>query len=314
MDADKFNEWQLAQVGVAQNRYEKRFYKHINSLGKDIAYYLANARRIDNASKQKIDGIIAELISVSNTRYEDAISDFISDAALLANYVAETERLGLGAVSSPRDVAVIAARTPITASGMSQAEHMANLVAYNNKRLADTIRQNWALKTPIEDISALIIGTEKLRNSDGLMYKSKVAARSAIDTALHSTAMTAKAETWKANDVYRYRLVAALDSRTSLYCQSIDGKVFTYGEAGARVPPFHYFCRTVIVPELDKEFSWLSEGRTRSSMYGSVDGNLNYKQWADMYAKELAEQREKDRLKRNRDARRRAKQKRDNPA
>lgn len=307
MDADKFNKWQLAQVGVAQNRYEKRFYKHINSLGKDISYYLADVRRIDNASKKKIDGIISELISVSNTRYEDAISEFTSDAALLANYVAETERLGLGAIASPRDVAVIAARTPIAASGMNQAEHMANLVAYNNKRLADTIRQNWALKTPMEDISALIIGTEKLRSSDGLIYKSKVSARSAIDTALHSTAMTAKAETWKANEVYRYRLVASLDSRTSAYCQSIDGKVFTWGESSSLVPPFHYFCRTVIVPELDKEYSWLSEGRTRSSMYGSVSSQTTYAEWAAQNADKIAEQNEIDRLKRNRRARARRK-------
>lgn len=307
MDADKFNKWQLAQVGVAQNRYEKRFYKHINSLGSDIAYYLTDVRRIDNASKRKIDGIIAELISVSNTRYADAMLDFAADAAQLANYVAETERLGLGAIASPRDVAVIAARTPIAASGMNQAEHMANLIAYNNKRLADTIRQNWALKTPMEDISALIVGTERLRNSDGLMYKSKVSARSAIDTALHSTAMTAKAETWKANDVYRYRLVASLDSKTSAYCQSIDGRIFEWGSQNSLVPPFHYFCRTVIVPELDKEYSWLSEGRTRSSMYGSTDANQTYSEWAKQNADKLAEQNEIDRLKRNRRARARRK-------
>lgn len=307
MDADKFNAWQLAQVGVAQNRYEKRFYKHINSLGKDISHYLADVRRIDNASKKKIDGITAELISVSNTRYADAMLDFAADAAQLANYVAETERLGLGAIASPRDVAVIAARTPIAASGMNQAEHMANLVAYNNKRLADTIRQNWALKTPIENISALIVGTERLRSSDGLIYKSKVSARSAIDTALHSTAMTAKAETWKANDVYKYRLVASLDSKTSAYCQSIDGKVFTYGASNARVPPFHYFCRTVIVPELDKEYSWLSEGRTRASAYGPIDSNITYAEWAKQNADKIAEQNEIDRLKRNRRAKARRK-------
>ena len=288
MDADKFNQWQLAQVGVAQNRYEKRFYKHINSLGKDIAYFLADVRRIDNASKNKIDGIIAELVSVSDTRYADAMTSFAADAAQLANYVAESERLGLGAIATPKDVAVIAARTPIAATGMIQAEHMANLVAYNNKRLADLIRQNWALKTPIEDISALIIGTDKLRNNDGLIYKSKVAARSAIDTALHSTTMTAKAETWKANDVFKYRIVATLDRRTSSYCQSVDQKVFTYGESGALVPPFHYFCRTVIVPEIDKEFSWLSEGRTRSSAYGSVDSNITYKEWAEQNKDKIA--------------------------
>lgn len=289
IDAEKFATWANSQTDVAINQYEKRFYKHINSLGDDIAFYLADVKRIDNLAKPKIDGIIAELVSVQNTRYADAIVDFVDDAAKLASYAAETEVIGMGMVQRVKDVSAIAARTPISASGLLPAEHMAQLNAYNNKRLADTIRMGWANKTPISELNALIIGTEKLRFADGLMYKQKQSARAAIDTAAHHTAQVARAEARAANGAYKYRIVASLDNRTTPICQGLDGQVFTYGAVGARVPPFHYFCRTVIVPEIDQDFAFLSEGRTRSSMYGSVDGNITYKEWAEQNKDKLAE-------------------------
>lgn len=289
IDGDKFAAWANAQTDVAINRYEKRFYRHINSLSKDISYYLADVKRIDDLSKPKIDGIISELVSVQNTRYADAIVDFTEDAARLAAYAAETEVIGMGMVQRVKDAGAIAAKTPISASGLLPAEHMAQLNAYNNKRLADTIRMGWANKIPIDELNTLIVGTEKLRYTDGLIHKQKQSARAAIDTAAHHTAQVARAEARAANDVYKYRIVAALDNRTTEICRGLDGKVYEYGSSSARIPPFHYFCRTVIVPELDKEYSWLSEGRTRSSMYGNVDANITYKEWSEQNKDKLAE-------------------------
>lgn len=307
IDAVAWNKYQQSQVDVALNRYEKRFFAHLNSLEKDIKYYLADVSRIDNLSKPKIDGIIAELVSVQNTRYADAIVGFTDDAAKLATYVSETEVIGMGMVQRVKDASAIAMKTPISASGLLPAEHMAQLNAYNNKRLADTIRIGWSNKIAVNDLSALIVGTERVRKSDGLMHKQKLAARSAMDTAASHVVQTAKGETWRANDVYQYRIVSTLDNRVTEICRSLDGKVFTWGESSSLVPPFHYRCRTVIVPELDKEYSWLSEGRTRSSMYGSTDANQTYSEWAKQNADKLAEQNEIDRLKRNRRARARRK-------
>lgn len=286
---DKFAAYANSQTDVAINRAEKRFYRHINSLGDDIKMYLNDVGSITSASKPKIDKIIAEVISVSNTRYADAIVDFTEDAAKLATYAAETETIGMGMVQRVKDASVIAARTPISASGLLPAEHMAQLNAYNNKRLADTIRMGWANKVAMDELSAVIVGTEKARYSDGLIHKQKQSARAAIDTASHHTAQVARAEARAVNDVYKYRIVATLDVRTTPICQGLDGQVFTYGSSSQRLPPFHYFCRTVIVPELDKEYSWLSEGRTRSSMYGSVDSNITYKEWAEQNKDKIAE-------------------------
>lgn len=314
IDEISFNKWQSKNIDFAIGRAERRFFSHIDRMAKEIKYLLADTSRIDNLPKSKIDKLIQQAVGIQDTHYADAIEGFLDDAALLAEYAATSERLGLAMAVSAKDVATIAQRTPITANGLLFSEHLDTLVAYNNKRLANTIRVGWAQKQPIEELSAIILGTERVSLADGLMYKSKVAARSSIDTAMHHSAMVGKGETWKANGAYKYKIQTALDSRVTPICQSLSGNIYTWGAADARVPPFHYRCRTVIVPVPDEGYEWLSEGRTQSSMYGSVDGNLTYKQWADMYAKELAEQREKERLKRNRDARRRAKQKRDNPA
>ena len=307
INGDKFTAWANRQTDVAINRYEKRFYRHLNSLGDDIAAYLSGVKRIDNLSKPAIDSIIAQIVSVQDNRYRDAIESFISDAALLAEYSAQSEVLALG---MPKEVSKVynkVSKQPIAASGLFIDEHMDNLVTYNNERLAKTIRFGWSNKTPVDELSALIIGTEKARFADGLIHKQKQSARAAIDTACHHASQVARAEARAANDVYKYRIVATFDGKTTPICRDLDSKVFTYGAPDARIPPFHYFCRTVIVPELDKEYSWLSEGRTRSSMYGSTDANVTYNEWAKQNADKIAEQNEIDRLKRNRRARARRK-------
>lgn len=280
IDGEKFAAWANSQTDVAINRYEKRFYRHINSLGDDIAKYLSGVKRIDNMSKAKIDSLIAQIVSVQNTRYESAVKDFISDAALLAEYSAQSEVLGLGMPKEATKVYNKVSKQPIAASGLFIDEHMDNLVAYNNERIAKAIRFGWSNKVDVNELSAVLIGTEKARFADGLIYKQKQSARAAIDTACHHCSQVSRAEARAANDVYKYRIVATLDNRTSSTCRELDGKVYEYGESSSRIPPFHYFCRTVIIPELDKEYSWLSEGRTRSSMYGSVSDNITYSEWA----------------------------------
>lgn len=299
-----FAEYANSQTDIAINYAERRFFKHINSLGRDVEKYLSGVKRIDNLSKPKIDSLIAQIVGLSEGRYASAVEGFISDAALLAEYSAASEVAALGAPKKLAQAYKKASKHAIQANGLFIDEHMAQLVAYNNERLVKTIRQGWASKIATDELSALIVGTEKVRQADGLMYKQKLSARAAIDTASHHISQNARAEARAENNIFKYRIVATLDRRTSETCRELDSKVFTYGAPDARVPPFHYFCRTVIVPELDKEYSWLSEGRTRSSAYGSVDSSISYKEWAEQNKDKLAADDEAARLLRNKRARR----------
>lgn len=76
--------------------------------------------------------------------------------------------------------------------------------------------------------------------------------------------------------------VSTLDTRTTLICASLDGKVYKVG-TGPR-PPIHYQCRSTTIPVLK---SWKSLGfkakelpaSTRASMNGQVSDKTTYGEW-----------------------------------
>ena len=70
------------------------------------------------------------------------------------------------------------------------------------------------------------------------------------------------------------RLIATLDSGTTLTCMNYDQTVWPVN-SGPR-PPFHYHCRTQAVPEVKEKFRIPIPGRTRASQDGPVDASLSY--------------------------------------
>ena len=81
----------------------------------------------------------------------------------------------------------------------------------------------------------------------------------------------------------KYEIVATLDSHTSEVCQSMDGTVFDLKdyEVGVSAPPFHPYCRTVIVPAFEDDFI-VSERAARDEETGKtyfVPDNITYPEW-----------------------------------
>ena len=72
-----------------------------------------------------------------------------------------------------------------------------------------------------------------------------------VRTSVNQVQNAASQAVYKANrDITaKYQYVATLDSRTSLICASLDGKIFDYN-AGP-LPPQHFNCRSTTVPVLD---------------------------------------------------------------
>jgi len=64
--------------------------------------------------------------------------------------------------------------------------------------------------------------------------------------------------------VERYQVSAILDSRTSDVCENLDGEVFTKNDARFTFPPYHYQCRTIVVPIVEGEQSELSAKNPQS--------------------------------------------------
>lgn len=80
----------------------------------------------------------------------------------------------------------------------------------------------------------------------------------------------------------KYEVLATLDSITSEICREMDGKVFDLNdyEVGVSAPPFHPYCRTVIVPAFDDDFD-IGERAARDADGKTyyVPDDITYPEW-----------------------------------
>ena len=81
-----------------------------------------------------------------------------------------------------------------------------------------------------------------------------------------------------------YRILATLDLRTSEICQEMDGKVFAYKdmEVGVNYPPFHPYCRTTVLSEIDDQDLSQLKRRSRDTDTGEIrtfPGDITYDKW-----------------------------------
>jgi SPP1 gp7 family putative phage head morphogenesis protein len=133
------------------------------------------------------------------------------------------------------------------------------------RKVHGAIRAGYAQGDTTDKIVRRIRGTKRAGYRDGLWAGTKREIEAVVRTSLQHAAGVARAEVWQKNDevIKAVRIVAALDSRTSTICRSLDGREFPL-DKGPR-PPFHINCRTSVVAVLKKKYADLSLDRTRSS-------------------------------------------------
>ena len=78
----------------------------------------------------------------------------------------------------------------------------------------------------------------------------KFQARRLVQTEAAYIFNQANAQAFQDEGIKRYGLSAVLDDRTSDICNAMDGEVFDFKDmrVGENAPPFHAFCRTMIIP------------------------------------------------------------------
>lgn len=149
-------------------------------------------------------------------------------------------------------------------------------------RVTNTIRLGFGQGQTNAQIIQAVRGTAAQNFTDGVLAISNRNAASVVQTAIQHVATTARMETLKANpDVVKgYRWISTLDSKTSLQCKGLDGRVFEVGKGP--VPPAHIKCRSSITPVTALE-AIFSKGATRASVGenggGQVDASLSYYKW-----------------------------------
>jgi SPP1 gp7 family putative phage head morphogenesis protein len=126
-------------------------------------------------------------------------------------------------------------------------------------------------------------------------YNQLYKLRTLIRTAITETSAFVANETYKLNDdvVKGYQYVATLDSRTSLICGRLDGKIYALDSKSAPKPPQHFNCRSTTVPVIKSSDQLLATKNNRlqkrklkrlsptrrASMNGQVPARLNYSDW-----------------------------------
>ncbi len=91
----------------------------------------------------------------------------------------------------------------------------------------------------------------------------------------------AELESYKELGIKKFKFLATLDERTSDICRSMDGKEFNVKDAvqGENAPPLHPYCRSTIVPVVDKFEP--KERSARNGITGETENvpNMNYAEW-----------------------------------
>lgn len=116
------------------------------------------------------------------------------------------------------------------------------------RRVRQAVRTAFLEGTSTEQLVRNLKGTAALKYKDGILNKSRNGIMAVTKTALNHTANVSRNEVYKSNKklVKSVKYVATLDSRTTLRCASLDGKVFPV-DKGPR-PPQHMGCRSTTVP------------------------------------------------------------------
>jgi SPP1 gp7 family putative phage head morphogenesis protein len=127
------------------------------------------------------------------------------------------------------------------------------------------------------------------------LLASTVQLRTLTRTAITETSNYVSNTTYKLNDdvVQGYQYVATLDSRTSLICARLDGKVYSLNNKNAPQPPQHFNCRSTTIPVIKsanqllntqnnrlqkRKITGLSDSR-RASINGQVPAKTTYGKW-----------------------------------
>lgn len=133
-----------------------------------------------------------------------------------------------------------------------------------------------------EQIMRRIRGTRKFNYTDGVWETTRNQSSTITRTVINHVTNQSRLELFKENEdiISGLKWLATLDSRTSIICAGLDGKVFPI-DKGPR-PPAHPNCRSTMTVVL-KDANALGLGHLpedkRASINGQVPASTTYGQW-----------------------------------
>lgn len=151
---------------------------------------------------------------------------------------------------------------PLPAVGITAALFLTRFTEGARVNAEAALWKGWANRLPAQEAMALLLGTDRLNNRNGLTARWNAQARTVIDTLFQHVASMVQERT--AEILFsHYRWVSVLDNKTTPICTSRAGKIYEYGKGP--LPPAHPDCRSHTEPvdddatddNEDSYFDWL---------------------------------------------------------
>lgn len=234
--------------------------------------------------ERQIQGLQGELASIYGEMKQQAVLDLSEFGAYEAEFNMtllgkvlkavvqlnrpSIEQVAAAALADPMELEVGKGRQSVSINGA--------LDQYGTKKSAEIIseiRMGSALGETSDQIS---------RRLTSLGVQQRDQAQALVNTMTNHIASTARVEVLKDNDdiLNGMRRIATLDSRTTLFCMSIDQTIIPLD--GPK-PPYHWRCRTTLVPVLKDEYAREIPGSTRPSVgpdgVKQVSSKTSYAEW-----------------------------------
>jgi len=270
----------------------KEMLGYLRDLVFQIEIKLAQAETLSQAKKLTTN--LREVREILEEGLQAASGNLLTNIEDLAEYEGEFAVKTLNAASTiqaklPENniLRAIVSQSPMTLLGDNQAQQYLTarqaVETYSTKKTNELLRviQNGYINgDPVGDISRSVRSVVKrqTRQADAL-----------VRTVTNHISAEARSATHRENSevVIGEEFVATLDSRTTIGCAALDGKVFGFDEPPQ--VPRHWNCRSVRVAKLSPKYAQPDESGVRSSQFGPVSPKTTYSGWLKKQPKAFQE-------------------------
>ena len=259
----------------------KRLFKHLQRLSKELSDVVGTDYAVSRSVSiaNKIQRISSEILNEYGDDLTDGVKQFAQKEADFAGraMVAATTASEYAAPSVGQVLASLTDTKMELLAGKSTAKLTVDeaIKQFSTKKAAELgqiVRDGAITGRTLDEIAREITGFIDTRT--------KHQAESLVRTVTNHVGAQARAATYKENDdvITGEEYVATLDSRTTVSCAGLDGKVFPIG-AGP-MPPLHWSCRSVRTPIVNPKYNAAAAvtGK-RSSIDGPVSAQTTYGGW-----------------------------------
>ena len=270
--------------------YEKRLDTEINKI---LASHKIRLQRIVafsgtanvNALTRKLN---TEIRLTYKKIYKEAISELNKLAGVSARFYKSIFARALTNIYKAKGVKdTVKVNDLIIKSNGTFSQQLASISILQQRKIKGIVKQGMTENKAMVNIAQEV-------GKSGLLL-STVQLQTLTRTAITETSNYVSNTTYKLNDdvVQGYQYVATLDSRTSLICARLDGKVYALTNKNAPQPPQHFNCRSTTIPVIKsanqllntnnnrlqkRKIAGLSDSR-RASINGQVPAKTTYADW-----------------------------------